>query len=213
MKLAVFDCDSTLSKIEGVDELARLKGEQVFQEVAQLTNDAMDGKVPIDEIFSRRLDIIKPSINDCNIVAQKYIDQIEPTAIDSISQLRKRGWKIIILSGGFAKAIEPFAKHLSVSRIEAVPLNFDLDGQYIDFDAKYPTTYNGGKPEIIQRLKKEFSPQKIVMIGDGVSDLETKTEVDLFIGFGRYTSRERVKKDADVFIHSLKDLLDLDIFA
>jgi phosphoserine phosphatase len=53
MKLIVFDCDSTLSKIEGIDELARLRGEKTFSEIEALTNAAMNGEVAIDEIFAR----------------------------------------------------------------------------------------------------------------------------------------------------------------
>ena len=37
MKLIVFDCDSTLSSIEGIDELARLRGEETFAEIEALT--------------------------------------------------------------------------------------------------------------------------------------------------------------------------------
>ncbi len=213
MKLIVFDCDSTLSEIEGVDELARLKGESVFQEVVQLTHDAMDGKVPIDEVFGKRLDIIKPTTQDCAEIGQLYIEKVEPSALETLNKLRDLGWSIIILSGGFAKAIEPFAKHLNVEHIEAVPLQFDEQGNYKGFDASYPTTYNGGKPEIIELLKKELCPEQIVMIGDGVSDLETKEHVDLFIGFGRYTARDKVVHDAECYIYALKELLDLPIFS
>jgi phosphoserine phosphatase len=47
------------------------------------------------------------------------------------------------------------------------------------------------------------------MVGDGVSDLEAKPEVDLFVGFGRYVVRERVKREAAVFIRSLDALVPL----
>jgi phosphoserine phosphatase len=45
------------------------------------------------------------------------------------------------------------------------------------------------------------------MVGDGVSDLESKSEVDQFIGFGRYVTRAAVKTRADAFIASLDELL------
>ena len=45
-KLIAFDCDSTLSAIEGVDELARLAGDDVFRQVEDLTNQAMNGEIP-----------------------------------------------------------------------------------------------------------------------------------------------------------------------
>jgi phosphoserine phosphatase len=50
-KIIAFDCDSTLSAIEGVDELARIAGDQIFQEVENLTNLAMDGEVPCRRSF------------------------------------------------------------------------------------------------------------------------------------------------------------------
>ena len=46
-KLVLFDCDSTLSAIEGIDELGRLRGPKVFQEIEGMTNAAMNGGTPM----------------------------------------------------------------------------------------------------------------------------------------------------------------------
>lgn len=208
-KLIVFDCDSTLSSIEGIDELAREKGTDIFREVEALTNAAMNGEVPLDEVFSRRLEIIQPNLATCRKIEQLYIDTVEPTAIETLTELRKQGFTIIILSGGFKRLIEPLAAHLGIDRIEAVPLILDDAGNYVKFDNTYPTTYNGGKPEIIEKLKAEYSPELIIMVGDGVSDLETKGIVDMFVGYGKYTDRQKVREESDHFICSLADLLDL----
>ncbi len=206
MKLIVFDCDSTLSSIEGIDELARLAGEDTFAKVEALTNAAMNGEVPIDEVFAKRLSIISPSVADVKNVAQQYIDTIEPTALETMQILKDLGWTAIILSGGFKVIIEPLADLLGIEQVEAVPLTFNPDGSYKEFDNTYPTTYNGGKPEIIEALKKQYNPDKIVMVGDGVSDLETMENVDLFIGYGGYTPREKVKSKAEHFIYKLSDI-------
>lgn len=209
MKLIIFDCDSTLSAIEGIDELARAKGPAIFSEVEALTNAAMNGEVPLDEVFARRLEIIQPDLATCAAVEQLYIDTVEPTAVSTLDALRAQGWTVAILSGGFKRLIEPLAVFLKIERIEAVPLKLDANGSYISFDNTYPTTYNGGKPEIIRQLKAELSPEKIVMVGDGVSDLETKSEVDSFIGYGGYTPRQKVQAGADHFIYKLDELLAL----
>ncbi|MGJ8673229.1 HAD-IB family phosphatase [Rubritalea sp.] len=209
MKLIIFDCDSTLSSIEGIDELARAKGPEVFAEVEALTNAAMNGEVPLDQVFARRLDIIRPDLVTCTAIEQLYIDTVEPTAIDTLNKLRAKGWTFAILSGGFKRLIEPLAKYLDIDRVEAVPLTLDENGFYVSFDSSYPTTYNGGKPEIIKQLKTELNPEKIIMVGDGVSDLETQPEVDSFIGYGGYTPREKVKASADHFIYKLDELLEL----
>lgn len=209
MKLIIFDCDSTLSSIEGIDELARAKGPETFSEVEALTNAAMNGEVPLDQVFSRRLEVIRPDLATCEKVGRLYIETVEPSAKSTLNALREKGWKIVILSGGFKRLIEPLAAVLKIDRIEAVPLELDLNGNYISFDASYPTTYNGGKPKIIRQLKEEYSPNKTIMVGDGVSDLEAKPEVDLFIGYGGYTPREKVREGADHFIYKLDEILEL----
>jgi phosphoserine phosphatase len=206
MKLIVFDCDSTLSAIEGIDELARVNGPDIFQEIEALTNAAMNGEVPIDDIFAQRLDIIKPSLDTCKKVGQLYIEHIEPTALATLSQLRSDGWEIVIVSGGFTQVIEPLAALLGVKRIEAVPLKFCEDGSYAGYDTSAPPTRNGGKPQIIEQLKAELSPEHIVMVGDGISDLEAKSVADVFIGFGRYAAREKVRSESDHFVFSLDEI-------
>ncbi len=205
-KLIIFDCDSTLSAIEGIDELARARGPAVFAEVEAMTRDAMDGKIPVEEVFARRLAIIRPSRANVAAVGRLYVEQTEPTARATIEQLKAVGWTPVILSGGFRQAIEPLARHLGIARVEAVDLFFDAAGEFSGFDEKFPTTRSGGKPVRIAELKRELAPARTVMIGDGVSDLETKPVVDLFIGFGRYTPRAKVKAGAAVFLQSLGEL-------
>jgi phosphoserine phosphatase len=204
--LLLFDCDSTLSAIEGIDELARVRGPEVFGRVEAMTNEAMDGKIPVESVFARRLEIIQPRLADVEAVGRQYIATVEPTAKSTIAALAQQGWQIMILSGGFRQAIRPLADWLGVARVEAVDLFFQSDGTYRGFDTAYPTTRSGGKPEMVTRLRRELNPARVVMVGDGASDLETKPAVDLFVGFGRYVAREKVKAGAARFINSLDEL-------
>ncbi len=208
-KLIVFDCDSTLSAIEGIDELGRAGGPEMFAKIEAMTNDAMNGKLSVEAVFGERLRIIRPTAASVAAVGRKYIETVEPTAPATLDRLRAAGWTPIILSGGFRNAIRPLADFLHVARVEAVDLFFDAAGDYAGFDETYPTTRSGGKPEVIRALKRELAPARVVMVGDGVSDLETKSEVDLFVGFGRYAARPRVKNEASAFVFSLQDLPDL----
>ena len=201
-KLIVFDCDSTLSAIEGIDELGRAGGPEMFAKIEAMTNDAMNGKIPVEAVFGERLRIIRPNAKHVAVVGQKYIDTVEPTA----AKLRAAGWTPIILSGGFRNAIRPLADFLKIERVEAVDLFFDAMGGYTGYDETYPTTRSGGKPEVIRALKRELSPARVVMVGDGVSDLETQPEVDLFVGFGRYAAREKVRSMAGRFVTELAAL-------
>lgn len=205
-KLIIFDCDSTLSAIEGIDELGRVRGPEVFAQVEAMTNDAMNGKISVESVFGARLRAIRPRATDVAAVGRQYIETIEPTAIATMAVLRAAGWTPMILSGGFRNAIRPLADHLSIVRVEAVDLYFDAEGEYVGFDEAYPTTRSGGKPEVVRALKIELNPARIVMVGDGVSDLETTPEVDLFIGFGRYVAREKVRAAAARFVLSLNEI-------
>lgn len=206
-RLILFDCDSTLSAIEGIDELGRVRGPEVFAQVEAMTNEAMDGKIPVEAVFGRRLEIIRPTQGHVAAVGQRYIETVEPTALATLQALRALGWTPVIVSGGFRQAIRPLADFLGVERVEAVDLHFDERGEYRGYDRDYPTTRSGGKPEIVARLRAELAPERVVMVGDGASDLETKPVVDLFVGFGRYVARPAVRSGAARFIDRLDSLM------
>lgn len=208
-KIIFFDCDSTLSSIEGIDELARERGEAVFAEIVALTNAGMNGTVPLHEVFPRRMEILRPDKTTCDAVAQRYIDTIVPGVRETLQRLREEDWTIVIISGGFAPLIRPLAEELKIPFIEAVPLQHDESGSYLSYGAEYPTTRNGGKPEIIREWKQAMLPKTTVMVGDGISDLEAATVVDLFIGFGGVVARAAVKQNAEHFIESFTDILPL----
>jgi phosphoserine phosphatase len=205
-KLLVFDCDSTLSGMEGIDALGRLRSADIAARIAQLTTAAMDGRVPLDDVFGLRLNLIQPSQQECASIAQCYLDRVEPHAQRVIAALQGEGWDCAILSGGLVPCIAPLAASLGIDRIEAVPLYFDASGAYAGYGADYPTTRNGGKLDVVRQLQAEGTYTTTVMVGDGVSDLETKPGVDLFVGFGAYVSRPRVRAQADRFIHGLDEL-------
>ena len=209
MKIIVFDCDSTLSSIEGIDELAGAAGADVSQKIADMTNAAMNGEIPIESVFAKRLEIIQPNQKAVDEVGQKYIETVEPNAKKVVDTLKEQGWTPFILSAGYTQAIAPLAKYLGIETIEAVNLFFHEDGSYKDFDSSYPTTRNGGKLDIINKLKQKYSPEKIVMVGDGISDLETKPGVDIFFGFGRYVTRDKVKSESGYYIQDLAEVLPI----
>jgi phosphoserine phosphatase len=210
-KLIFFDCDSTLSSIEGIDELGRARGPEVFQMVEQLTHQAMNGEVPIREVFSRRMEIIRPDRATADTVAQLYLDTQVPGVADVIAGLKAGGWTPVILSGGFAPLIRPLADALGIDHVEAVPLFFHDDGSYAGYAEDYPTTRNGGKPEIIREWKQAMLPEAVVMVGDGISDLEAKPEVDLFVGFGGVIPRRAVQEKADAWLVRMSDFGSLEL--
>jgi phosphoserine phosphatase len=205
-KLICFDCDSTLSAIEGVDELARMRGPAIFAKIQSMTRDAMEGVIPLDQVFGRRLSLIRPAKAEIEAIGRQYIAQIEPTAQATINALRAAGWTPAIVSGGYTQAIRPLADLLGIARIEAVSIKFAADGSFAGYDERHRAGRSGGKPEVLRQLKRELGAGRVVMVGDGASDLETRDVVDLFVGFGRYAERAAVEAGAHAYIHSLDQL-------
>ena len=85
-------------------------------------------------------------------------------------------------------------------------LFFSSNGTYAGFDETAPTSADGGKPEVVRRLR-ERKHFPIVMIGDGVTDMQAKPPADAFIGYGGIVVRKPVKEGADLFITNFHDLI------
>jgi phosphoserine phosphatase len=213
--LIFFDCDSTLSTIEGIDELAKLKGKD--WRVGLLTEKAMNGDLDLEEVYGKRLRAIRPTRGELKAIEERYWETIVPDAqavLDSLKFLNKH---VFIISGGLAEAVKGFGARLGVKsdHIRAVEVEYnELSGEwwryhepesqngqrYLDFDDS-PLTVTSGKPEIIQELAGDTHGRRL-MVGDGSSDLATRSVVDLFVGFGGVVTREKVLRDAPAFIHS-----------
>src|SRR5512137_330586 len=88
-RLIFFDCDSTLTAIEGIDELARLKGQ--YDHIADLTRRAMDGEIKLEEVFAARLDLLRPTRADLHHIAEAYRETLVPDAKETIDALRFAG--------------------------------------------------------------------------------------------------------------------------
>jgi HAD superfamily phosphoserine phosphatase-like hydrolase len=170
-----------------------------------LTDAAMNGEIPIHEVFPRRMEMIRPDKELCDKVASQYVDTIVPGVREFIQEAKNAGWLPVILSGGFAPLIQPLAATLGIDHVEAVPLYLDEAGCYVDYGRDYPTTHNLGKNEVIREWKSAMLPEQVIMIGDGASDLETKPDVNLFIGFGGVVARPVVKEGCDYWVTDMRD--------
>jgi phosphoserine phosphatase len=194
----VFDIDSTLTTIEGLDFLAKIKGKQV--DVVKITKEAMDGTMSMREAMERKMSTISPSYNDLLRMGNEYIKNVTPGAKKSIEILRKNHLNVWILTGNFQPAVGMLARFLNIdsTRVITNQIFFDKENHYLGFDSKNPLSNNGGKSYIIKKYKKQMN--RTVLIGDGSTDLEAKGDVDLFIGFGGVVYRPKIEEKSDVYI-------------
>jgi phosphoserine phosphatase len=195
-RLVFFDVDSTLVTIEGIDVLG---GND--PEIARLTDQAMNGEVPLDEVYARRLEIIRPARSAVDALGDQYVASLVPGVEETLATLRAAGADLHLVTAGLAPAIARLAAHLAIvpRAVHAVGIQFAEDGSYAGFDRKSFLTKPGGK-ELVVRNVRARSHGKAAFIGDGVSDLETRPAVDLFVGFGGVHTRARVRDNADVFV-------------
>lgn len=202
----IFDCDSTLSALEGVDELGRLVG----ADIRQLTSLAMSGAVPLEVVYARRLEEIRPTRRAVEMLGLRYIGALVPGAEEVVRKLTDAGVVVQILSGGLAPAVKMLAHRIGVpdARSAAVDITFDDRGDYLGFDRGSPLARSGGKRRWIETVGKEL-PAPRLMVGDGITDLEVRPAVDAFAAFTGVVTRPEVVKHADVVIAgpSLLDLL------
>jgi len=194
-----FDCDSTLSKIEGIDELAGRIG--LGEQMAALTNAAMNGEIALEKVYERRLSLIKPDKKAIDWLADLYIETMVGGVEEVFKTLLDQQRQLHIVSGGIRQAILPLANRLGLSdnHVHAVDVIFDHHGNYQGFDIHSPLARTGGKAEICKKLKNGVS--KLAMIGDGQTDLESKQAGCFFVGFGGVAEREAVRQNADCYVN------------
>lgn len=193
-----FDCDSTLSRVEGIDELARREG--LFDEVAALTDKAMNGELALEEVYANRLAMIKPNQAAIDWLADLYIQEMVEGVQETIDELIAKGKEVHIISGGLRQAILPLASYLRIpeDQVHAVDVVFDEKGDYQDFARQSPLAMSGGKARICRRLRMRYA--SLAMVGDGKTDLEAKEAGAYMIGFGGVVRRPLVEAQADCYV-------------
>lgn len=203
----VFDCDSTLTQIEGIDELAGIKGK--YEQVQKLTQQAMGGEVSFEQVFGRRLEMIRPEKQDLLQVGKLYIKHCLPEAKSTITQLQKLQIQVYLVSGGYDAAVQMLAKYLGINSLNvfANHLIFDKQGKYQDFDKTNPLCQDNGKKQVLQLIKQ--AKDRIMFVGDAMTDFTVNGAVDLFVGFGGVVERPALREKAPVYITCLTKVLQL----
>ena len=193
----LFDCDSTLSAIEGIDELAV----HCREDVERLTDAAMRGRIPLEEVYGRRLQLVKPTRAAVEALGREYVARLVPDAVETVAALKAAGVDVRIISGGLRPAVLSVARAVDVdpSNVAAVDIRFNDDGSYADFDAASPLTMSGGKRTAIERWNVG---RPALMVGDGTTDLEARPVVDLFVAFAGVIERPGVVQSADVVVRA-----------
>jgi len=195
----VFDCDSTLSSVEGIEELAGAHRD----EIARLTEAAMRGEIPLEQVYGKRLAIVRPTRARVAELARTYVETLVPDAREVVRALRGEGILVRILTGGLLPALDELLRELDLSRddVAAVDMRFDDAGEYAGFDEGSALARSGGKLVVLRSWATSLR-RPILLVGDGATDLEARPAADAFIGFAGVVQRPAVMAAADVVIRS-----------
>jgi len=190
------DVDSTLSALEGIDWLAQRRGEAVAAHVERLTRDAMDGRAMLDAVYAERLAMVAPSRDDMAALGEAYVAALVPGAREAITSWQAAGVRVVLVSGGLRPGIEPLASAVGVSHadLHAADLDFAPDGRYAGVDPRQPLATPRGKALVLRVLAL---PRPLLVVGDGSTDAEARTEADAFCAFTGVVRRDAVVARAD----------------
>eukprot|EP00927_Polykrikos_kofoidii_P083303 TRINITY_DN8499_c1_g2_i1.p1 TRINITY_DN8499_c1_g2~~TRINITY_DN8499_c1_g2_i1.p1 ORF type:complete len:302 (+),score=67.72 TRINITY_DN8499_c1_g2_i1:109-1014(+) len=210
-----FDVDSTVVTTEGIDLLGKCFG--VMKEISELTHKAMNGHIQFQDAMAERLELLaekgmtQETLEDC--VKTEGVPVWSPGVQDVIKRFHARDVDVYLVSGGFRNMIRPvaFELHIPQSKVFANTILFDDDGHYVGFDRKAPTSASGGKPAVLKMMQKKAGYKTMIMFGDGATDLDARTKgpAAVFVGYGGVVAREKIKAQADWFIHSFDEILDV----
>jgi phosphoserine phosphatase len=205
----VFDCDGTLSAIEGIDELAKANGASA--EVSALTAEAMGKSGITPSLYQKRLQLVQPKQQHVHALGLAYFEKKVPDAVNIIQLLRHLGKTVYLVSAGLDPAVKLFGELIGIHRehIFAVGIEFDADGNYLQFDRHSPLVESNGKRAIITAIKQQHA--HIAYVGDGLNDYAVYDLVTRFIGYGGIFYRQQIEDRCDYYIKtpSLTPLLPL----
>ena len=179
-RLVVFDMDSTLIDAEVIDELAIEAG--VGQQVADITEAAMQGKLDFKQSFEQRLALLKGL--DASVlpkIAQRL--RLNEGAEHLISTLKKLGFKTAIVSGGFSFFGDYLQQILGVDYVYANQL--DVKDGVVTGCVKGDIIDGQRKADLLIELadREGLMLEQVIAVGDGANDLPMLDIAGLGIAF------------------------------
>ena len=201
-KLILFDLDSTLIKEETIDEIASLAG--VEEEVKEITKEAMNGKLNFGQSLKKRVSLVKglPIEKVKELVLRLRLTE---GAEETIKELKKRGYIVGVVSGGFTVATDRIKDILGLDYAYSNEL-IENDG-ILTGEVRGPIMDEDAKGKILEEIAKKegIDLKDTVVVGDGANDISMFKKAGLKIAF---CAKDILKKNADVAIEK-RDLREI----
>lgn len=202
MKLAVFDFDSTLMDGETLEFIA--KEYNIEELMRQITTDAMEGKIDFFESLIKRVALLKGAKEE---KIKKICEQLPYTkgAKETITELKKMGYRVVCFSGGYETATIPAQKILGYDAQFSNILHFkqgELTGM-----VGGEMMFSDSKGKMIKKLQAllNITKENTLTVGDGANDISMFQHAEKRIAF---CAKPKLKEHANIIIEN-KDLTEL----
>ncbi|MPZ86714.1 MAG: phosphoserine phosphatase SerB [Nitriliruptorales bacterium] len=193
-RLIVMDVDSTLVQGEVIELLSTHAGHG--EEIAAVTRAAMAGELDFEEALRRRVALLKGL--DASVLDAVLANlRLTPGARTLVRTLKRLGYVLAVVSGGFAQIIDPLVARLGIDYAAANTLEIEhgrLTGNLIE-----PVIDRPGKATALERFAAAAGVpiSQTVAIGDGANDLDMLNRAGLGIAFN---AKPVVRRAADTAV-------------
>ena len=202
MKLAVFDFDSTLMDGETLEFLA--KEFNLQDKIAAITKEAMEGKIDFFESLIKRVALLK-GLEQAKVEKICRELPLMNGAKETITELKKAGYKTVCFSGGFKSATIPAREYLGLDADFSNILHFK-DGKMTGLVGG-EMMFSTSKGEMLVTLQRLLgvTEENTVAVGDGANDLSMFKHAAKRVAF----CAKPVLREAANIIIAEKDLTQL----
>jgi phosphoserine phosphatase len=197
--LVIFDVEGVLLNAEYLPILAQMMGPEKEKEIWDITKQGIRGDINWEEGLRRRVDALRGiSFEDARRIGASL--EIMPGAKELCLALKRAGWKMIAVSGGFTIITDRLKDELGIDRIFSNELIFDRDGRLDGINLQVTSD----KAASVRSTIKEWGIRKedIVVVVDGANDLKLFGLASFTVGF---CPVDIVKQNADAVIE-IRDL-------